>query len=102
MKLPTKQEKNSFAGNKVSKIEIGLAATQNQSAAQTSPITTISLGVLRQKVKPARYNEGVLYQSAYAGSRSVEQNRFYLHEVEIEKNLADVFKTSLNTGTPAS
>lgn len=34
--------------------------------------------------------------------KSVEQNRFYLHEVEIEKNLADVFKTSLNTGTPAS
>ena len=47
-------------------IEIGLAATQNQSAAQTSPITTISLGVLRQKVKPARYKDGTLYQRTQA------------------------------------
>lgn len=61
-----KAGKNSFAGNKVSKIEIGLAATQNQSAAQTSPITTISLGVLRQKVKPARYKDGTLFQRTQA------------------------------------
>lgn len=45
---------------------------------------------------------GERYTCEVIVKKSVEQNRFYLHEVEIEKNLADVFKTSLNTGTPAS
>lgn len=45
---------------------------------------------------------GERYACEVIVKKSVEQNRFYLHEVEIEKNLADVFKTSLNTGTPAS
>lgn len=71
-----KAGKNSFAGNKVSKIEIGLAATQNQSAAQTSPITIISLGVLRQKVKPARYKDGTLYQRT-------QSNGYYDAELKV-------------------
>lgn len=59
---------NVFAGQKITEIEIEPAARPFKRL-DTGSITTISLGVLRQKVKPARYNEGVLYQSAYAGSR---------------------------------
>ncbi|MBQ6109910.1 MAG: hypothetical protein IJL05_00840 [Alphaproteobacteria bacterium] len=33
--------------------------------------------------------------------KTKDKNRFYLHEVEIEKNLADVFKSSLDTATSA-
>ena len=61
--------KNNFAGNKVSRIEIGLAATQGIPTAQTSPIDNISIGVLREKVKPARYKNGVLYQKSTKGAR---------------------------------
>ncbi len=45
---------------------------------------------------------GERYTCEVVVKQGKEKNRFYLHEVEIEKNLADVFETSLNTGTPAS
>ena len=62
---------NVYAGHTISEIEIEPATRDGQQdASQTpigkSPITSISLGVLRGKVKPARYKNGVLAQSRVA------------------------------------
>lgn len=60
--------KNRFAGNKVSRIKIAPADTQVTFDMQSGPtqsygaIHTISMGVLRGKVKPARLREGGLSQ----------------------------------------
>lgn len=62
--------KSRFAGNKVSRIKIAPADTQVTFDIQSGPtqsygaIHTISMGVLRGKVNPARFKNGVLYQSA--------------------------------------
>ncbi len=62
---------NVYAGHTISEIEIEPATRDGQQdASQTpigkSPITSISLGVLRGKVKPATYKNGVLAQSRVA------------------------------------
>lgn len=62
---------NVYAGHTISEIEIEPATRDGQQdASQTpigkSPITSISLGVLRGKVKPATYKNGVLTQSRVA------------------------------------
>lgn len=56
---------NVFAGQKITEIEIEPAARPFKRL-DTGSITTISLGVLRQKVKPARYKDGTLYQRTQA------------------------------------
>ena len=61
-----KAGKNSFAGQKITEIEIEPAARPFKRL-DTGSISTISLGVLRQKVKPARYEDGTLYQRTQLG-----------------------------------
>lgn len=68
--VPLKGGKDNFAGNKISRIEIAPSGTQvssekqNPQASQQGAIHTISMGVLRGKVNPARFKDGVLYQTA--------------------------------------
>lgn len=70
--------KNRFAGNKVSRIKIAPADTQVTFDMQSGPtqsygaIHTISMGVLRGKVKPARLQDGNLFQKKTVKSAVVK------------------------------
>ena len=67
---------DNFAGNKISRIEIAPSGTQvssvkqNPQASQQGAIHTISMGVLRGKVKPARQTGNLLYQTSDLVERS--------------------------------
>ncbi|MCI5545320.1 MAG: hypothetical protein MR368_07635 [Azospirillum sp.] len=73
--IPLENGSHNYAGHKVSEIEIALS--ENADGRFTSPmqtdnaIHTVSLSVLRGKVKPARYDASTstYYQRGFAGSR---------------------------------
>lgn len=66
--VPLTGGRDNFAGNRISRIEIAPSGTQvssvkqNPQAGQQGAIHTISMGVLRGKVKPARLRDGGLSQ----------------------------------------
>lgn len=75
--VPLSEGKDNFAGNKISKIEVepqrhGFDPVANGTDVPQGSIHTISMGVLREKVNPARLNGGGLSQRKTARSNVIK------------------------------
>ena len=94
---------DNFAGNKISRIEIAPSGTQvssvkqNPQASQQGAIHTISMGVLRGKVKPARQTGNLLYQTSdlveRSGGPKIADDTETVDVVEIPENAVPKFES---------